>query len=179
MRKKTHLHLLSPTHTSSSDQKRNPEKPIQPPFPAWQQAYDQSKRWPSSSSARTLASRSALWTPGCRTSPMSTTRQERTLSAAATPAGASHVGTLRDGSNVGTSASFFSSTAVAATEFLPGLHDAFRPRVADTDLVLLPADLGSESPPPDAGDSHPLELDPDIATESPNSPPKPPLPSRA
>jgi hypothetical protein len=110
---------------------------------------------------------------------MSTTRQERTLSAAATPAGASHVGTLRDGSNVGTSASFFSSTAVAATEFLPGLHDAFRPRVADTDLVLLPADLGSESPPPDAGDSHPLELDPDIATESPNSPPKPPLPSRA
>lgn len=87
-------------------------------------------------------------------------------------------GTLRDGSNVGTGAGFFSSAAAAAAS-LPGLGDAFRPRVADTDLVLLPADLGSESPPPDAGDSRPLALDPDIATESLNFSPKPPSSSSA
>lgn len=89
-------------------------------------------------------------------------------------------GTLSDGSNVGTAAGFFSSTvAVADATSLPGLGDAFRPRVADTDRVLLPADRGSESPPPDAGESRPLELEPDIAAKSatrPNLPKTPPPP---
>lgn len=85
-------------------------------------------------------------------------------------------GTLSEGSNVGTPGGFFSSSAaVADAKSLPGLGEGFRPRVADIDLVLLPADRGSESPPPEAGDSRPLVLDPDIATKSPtfSTSPKP------
>lgn len=69
---------------------------------------------------------------------------------------------------MGPPAGFFSSVAApAAATSLPGLGDGFRPRVADTERVLLPADRGSESPA--AGDSRPLAPAPDIAPEPPDS----------
>ncbi|GJN27133.1 hypothetical protein PR202_gb15126 [Eleusine coracana subsp. coracana] len=71
-------------------------------------------------------------------------------------------GALREGSNVGRTASFFSSAVAAvASTSLPGLGEGFRPRGADTERVLLTADRGSESPPPEAGDRRRLELAPD------------------